>query len=336
MAKINQHPTGEIIIYQPKDGKSSIEVKLEEETVWLNQKQMAELFGKSRVTITEHIANVFKEGELDKKLVCRDFRHTAKDGKSYITRYYNLDVIISVGYRVKSKQGTQFRIWATRTLREHLIKGFTLNEKRLKSNLDLKLRELEQAISLMQNTMSKKLLSQDEATGLLKIITDYTNSWVLLQKYDKEEIKEPKHKQEAKYELTYDVAKITIEKLKSELINKKEATKLFGQERDRSLEGIIGNLYQTFGGKDLYPSIEDKASHLLYFVIKDHPFVDGNKRIGSFLFILFLARNNYLFKKNGERKFNDNALVALALLTAKSNPKQKDTLIKLIMNFISS
>lgn len=324
---------GEIVIYKTKDGKASLEVKLEEETIWLTQKQMAELFGKSRVTITEHIQNVFKEGELEEKSVCREFRHTAKDGKSYSAQYYNLDVTISVGYRVKSKQGTQFRIWATQVLKDHIIKGYTINPKRL-PEADLK--ELEQALILIKGTLNNKQLSSDEATGLLKVITDYANSWVLLQQYDKNQLEEPKKKHKPKYIINYKKALEAISKLKSDLKFKKEASDLFGNQRDKSFEGIIANLYQTFGGDELYPNIEDKAAHLLYFIIKDHPFTDGNKRIGAFLFILFLSNNGYLFKANGERKINDNALVALALLIAESNPKQKDVMIKLVMNFISN
>lgn len=329
--KITEPNKGEIVIYKTKDGKTSLEVKLEEETIWLTQKQMAELFGKGRVTITEHIQNVFKEGELEEKSVCREFRHTAKDGKSYITQHYNLDVIISVGYRVKSKQGTQFRIWANQVLKDHIIKGYTLNPKRLP---EVNFRELEQTLVLIKGTLNNNQLSSDEATGLLKVITDYANSWILLQQYDKSQLEEPKKKHKPKYIITYEKALEAISKLKSDLKSKKEASDLFGNQRDKSFHGIIGTLYQTFGSKELYPSIEDKAAHLLYFIIKDHPFTDGNKRIGAFLFILFLSNNGYLFKANGERKINDNALVALALLIAESNPKQKDTMIKLIMNFI--
>ena len=331
--KTTEPNKGEIVIYKTKDGKTSLDVKLEEETIWLTQKQMAELFGKNRVTITEHIQNVFKEGELEEKSVCREFRHTAKDGKSYTAQYYSLDVTISVGYRVKSKQGTQFRIWANQVLKDHIIKGYTLNPKRLP---ETNLKELEQALVLIKSTLNNKQLTSDEATGLLKVITDYANSWILLQQYDSNKLEEPKKKHKPKYIINYEKAIEAISKLKSDLKSKKEASDLFGNQRDKSFHGIIGNLYQTFGGDELYPSIEDKAAHLLYFIIKDHPFTDGNKRIGAFLFILFLSNNGYLFKANGERKINDNALVALALLIAESNPKQKDTMIRLIMNFISN
>ena len=331
--KIIEPSKGEIILYQTKGGKSSLEVKLEQETVWLTQKQIAELFEKDIRTINEHIKNIFKEGELRENSVIRKFRITASDGKKYDTNFYNLDVIISVGYRVKSNQGTQFRIWANQVLKDHIIKGYTINPKRLP---EVNFKELEQALILIKGTLHTKKLTSDEATGLLKVITDYANSWVLLQKYDKNQLEEPKKKHKAKYTVTYEKALGAISKLKADLKSKKEASDLFGNQRDKSFEGIIANLYQTFGGEKLYPGIEDKAAHLLYFIIKDHPFTDGNKRIGAFLFILFLSNNRYLFKSNGERKINDNALVALALLIAESNPKQKNIMIKLIMNFLSN
>ena len=322
---------GEVIIYKTKDGKTSLDVKLEQETVWLSQKQMSELFDCSTDNIGLHLKNIFKVKELDENQVTEDSSVTASDGKKYKVKHYNLDAVISVGYKVNSIRGTQFRIWATQVLKDHIIKGYTLNPKRL-PEADLK--ELEQALILIKGTLDTKQLTSDEATELLKVITDYANSWVLLQKYDKDQLEEPKKKHKPKYILTYDHAIEAIYKLKTDLKSKKEASNLFGNQRDKSFEGIIANLYQTFSGQELYPSIEDKAAHLLYFIIKDHPFTDGNKRIGAFLFILFLSNNGYLFKSNGERKINDNTLVALALLIAESNPKQKDTMIKLIMNFI--
>ncbi len=331
--KTNDLNKGEIVIYKTKGGKTALEVKVEKDTVWLSQKEMSELFQKDVKTINEHIKNIFKERELLGKSVIRKSRITASDGKQYEIQFYNLDVIISVGYRVKSKQGTQFRIWATQVLREHILKGYTINHKRLS---EVNLKELEQAVGLIKETLNKKMLTNDEATGLLKVITDYANSWILLQKYDNNKLEDPKKKHKPKYELNYEKAIEAISKLKTDLNTKKEASDLFGNERDRSFEGIIANLYQTFGSDELYPSIEDKAAHLLYFIIKDHPFTDGNKRIGAFLFILFLSNNGYLFKSNGERKINDNALVALALLIAESNPKEKDTMIKLVMNFLNN
>ncbi len=334
--KTNESNKGEIIIYKTKGGKTSLEVKLNEETIWLSQKQISELFQKDVKTINEHINNIYKEKELEEKPTIREFQIVQKEGKRLIERkieHYNLDMIISVGYRINSKQGTQFRIWANQVLKDHLIKGYTLNPKRLPES---SLKELEEAIKLIKSTLTTKELTSDESKGLLKVITDYTNSWILLQKYDSNKLENPKKKHKPKYELTYERAIEAISKLKSDLKSKKEASDLFGNQRDKSFEGIIANLYQTFGGDELYSSIEDKATHLLYFIIKDHPFTDGNKRIGSFLFILYLANNEYLFKANGERKINDNALVALALLIAQSNPKQKDTMIKLVMNFLNT
>lgn len=328
--KTNELNKGEIIIYKSKGGKTSLEVKLEKDTVWLTQQQITQLFNRDRTVITKHINNVFKEKELDEKSNVQKM-HIPNSDKP--VAFYSLDIVISVGYRVKSKEGTQFRIWANQVLKDYLIKGYAINHKRL-PEADLK--ELENALELIKNAVDRKSLTNEESTGLLKVITDYANSWILLQKYDSNKLEDPKKKHKPKYELTYEKAIEAISKLKSDLKSKKEASDLFGNERDGSFEGIIGNLYQTFGGEDLYPSIEDKASHLLYFIIKDHPFTDGNKRIGAFLFILFLSNNGYLFKANGERKINDNALVALALLIAESNPKQKDTMIKLVMNFLNS
>jgi death-on-curing family protein len=324
-------PKGEVIIYKTKDGQAKLGVNLREETVWLGQDQMVDLFRRDQSVISRHINNVFKEGELDKKSNMH-FLHIANSDKP--VAFYNLDVIISVGYRIKSKRGTEFRIWATKVLRNHIIKGFTINEKRLKEQKQVKLRELESAISLLQGAIRNRDLNKIEAEGLLKVITDYANSWILLQKYDEGKLVIQKKTSKFRWELDYDEAKKSIGELKNNLIKNKRATEIFGQERGHGLDAIIGNLNQSFGGKKLYPSIEQKAAHLLYFVIKDHPFVDGNKRSASFLFILYLSRNNYLLNKKGERKINDNALVALALLVAESNPKEKNMMVALITNLI--
>jgi len=323
---------GEIVIYKAKDGEAKLEVNLQEETVWLTQAQMAELFEKDVRTVSEHIRNIYKEGELLEKTSVK-----AKSGNSGIglvkpTNYYNLDVIISVGYRVKSLRGTQFRIWATKTLKDHLVKGYTINEKRLKQR-DVKLQELEKVIRLFQDTKQSKLLDQSEADGLLHVITEYANTWILLNKFDQEKIVVKKGTKE-KNVLDYEKAKNEITDLKNNLMKQKEATDIFGVERGHGLAAILGNLNQSFGGKALYPTISEKAAHLLYFVIKDHPFVDGNKRTGSFLFIAYLSQNRYLLRKNGEKKINDNALVALALLIAQSNPKDKDMMIALVTNLL--
>lgn len=319
---------GEIIIY--KDKKAAIEVRLKDETVWLSIDQMAGLFGRDKSVISRHIRNVFKERELDEKSVVANFATTAADGKVYHVDYYNLDAIISVGYRVKSRQGVAFRIWATRVLRDHIIKGYTVNQKRL---YETGLSEFENALALVRETIAKKELTGDEARGLLRVITDYANTWLLLQKYDEGNLTVEGVRRKVSYTLTYKDALNAIDELKRDLVAKKKAGDLFGMERDH-LEGILGNINQSFGGRALYPSVEEKAAHLLYFIIKDHPFGDGNKRIASLLFIIFLTRNHHLLTKRGERKINDTALVALALLIAESKPKQKEVMVKLIVNFL--
>ena len=322
---------GEIIIYQAKDGPQ-VEVHLEKDTVWLTQKQMAILLDKGVPTINEHIKNIFKEGELDEKSVIRKFRITAADGKTYETNFYNLDIIISVGYRVKSQRGTQFRIWATQTLKNHLIKGYTINETRLLQTKN-RLIELQSTIDFLQNKARHALVS-GQAQEILQLLADYAKTLTLLDQYDKEKLSLIK-KGKGKYVLIYSEAQRIIQEIKTELITKKEASHLFGQETDQKFQSILGNLYQTFGGKELYSSLEEKAAHLLYFVIKDHPFVDGNKRIASFLFVYFLDKNNYLYHNTGARKINDVALTALSLLIAISEPKEKDRLIKIITNLLT-
>lgn len=322
----NMKSKGEILIYKAKDGSQQLEVMLEQETVWLTQKQITELFDRERTVITKHIGNIFKEKELEEKSVCAKFAHTAGDGKTYETQYYNLDVIISVGYRVKSKRGTQFRQWATQRLKEHLVKGYTINEKRLA--------DLEQTIKLVRQTGQAKELSATEAKGLLDIITNYTQSFILLNQFDSNSLPEAKLNENITYEIEYNEAVKAIAELKKQLIKKKEASALFGNERDGAFGGILNSVVQTFGGEYLYKSIEAQAAHLLYFVIKNHPFTDGNKRIGAFLFVWFLEKNRHRFKQSGELKINDNALVALALLVAQSNPDDKDLMISLVINLI--
>jgi len=317
---------GEILIYKAKDGSQQLEVMLEQETVWLTQKQITELFDRERTVITKHIGNIFKEKELEEKSVCAKFAHTAGDGKTYETQYYNLDVIISVGYRVKSKRGTQFRQWATQRLKEHLVKGYTINEKRLA--------DLEQTIKLVRQTGQAKELSATEAKGLLEIITNYTQSFILLNQFDSNSLPEAKLNENITYEIEYSEAVKAIAELKKQLMKKKEASDLFGNERDGAFGGILNSVVQTFGGEYLYKSIEAQAAHLLYFVIKNHPFTDGNKRIGAFLFVWFLEKNRHRFKKSGELKINDNALVALALLVAQSNPDDKELMVSLVINLI--
>jgi len=303
---------------------------LREETIWLAQTQIALLFASERSVITKHLKNIFKSGELEEKSNVQ-FLHIANSDKP--VKFYNLDVIISVGYRVNSKRATEFRIWATQVLKKYITKGAVINQKRLRDkNIDFQ--SLEQTIKLLQTTVLARQLKADEAKGLLKVITEYANSWLLLNKYDNGRIKIAKAKTRGIKVIDYNFARRSIEKLKIDLIKKRQASELFGSGSGNRLETILNSISQSFAGKQLYESLEEKAVHLLYFIIKDHPFVDGNKRIASFLFILFLRRNNFMFNRKGEKKINDNALVALALLVAESSPKDKDVMIALITNLI--
>jgi prophage maintenance system killer protein len=326
---------GEIIIYQPSKKEIEINVRLEQESVWLPLNQIAVLFDTDKSGISRHLSNIYKNGELGQKSTVAKIATVQKEGERTVKRWvehYNLDAILSVGYRVNSKRATQFRIWATNTLRQYLVKGYALNQRRL-SEASGKFHELQTAIAFLQEKSQKKLLEGQERE-ILNLLSDYAKTLLLLEQYDKGKLTTPKG-QKPKYVLRYDDCQKIVGKIKKELIRKKEAGGVFGQERDKTFEGILCNLYQTFGGKELYPSLEEKAAHLLYFIIKDHPFVDGNKRIGSFLFIYFLDKNNYLCRQTGERKINDNALTALALLIADSNPKDKEILTKIILNLMS-
>jgi len=322
---------GNVVIYKTESGREAIDVRLENETVWLNQAQMAALFGRDRVAITQHIGNIFKEKELQKKSVCKDFLHTAADGKIYKAQYYNLDVIISVGYRVKSKRGTQFRIWATNVLRDHLVKGYTVNKKAL-ARTTANIAELQKTIAIITSVRDKKL-SSDEAQGLLTIIKQYAETWTTLEAYDSGKLE--KHTSTKKSaSLTLQEVRTKLDGLKKELVRKGEASDLFAEEQDHGLEQLLGAVDQTFGGKELYPSIEEKAAHLLYFTIKDHPFIDGNKRSGAFLFLEFLRKNNALYRNNSTTKISDTALTALALLIAEGKPREKEQMIALITHLL--
>jgi death-on-curing family protein len=319
-----------IEIYINKNNETSIEVQFEKETVWLNQKQMGELFGRDRVTITQHIGNIFKEGELEEKVVCKDFLHTTQHGaikgkeQKANVKYYNLDVIISVGYRVKSKQGTQFRQWATSRLKDYLIQGYAINQKRLD--------QLQKTIDMIAN--NKDTNNLDEAKGLLEIIKNYNKSFILLNQFDSNNLNTEKLNENITYEIKFEEALKAIEELKSQLMKKKEAKELFGNRKDDGFQGILGNIVQSFEGEYLYKSIEEQAANLLYLIIKNHSFSDGNKRIGAFMFIWFLEKNKHALKKSGELKINDNALTALALLIANSDPSEKDLMVSLVINLI--
>ncbi len=316
-----------IEIYQSPSGATEISVKFEQDSVWLNLNQMAMLFGRDKSVISRHLKNIFKEEELDKNSVVAFFATTATDGKNYQVEYFNLDAIISVGYRVNSKQGTHFRIWATQRLKEYLVQGYSINQKRLE--------ELGKIVQLIENAAVHSL-ETNEAKGLLSILGEYAKSFILLNQYDSQSLSFFPENKALSYEIEYEEALHIIAELKKQLIAKGEATELFGNQKDKSFEGILKNIVQTFGGEYLYQGVEEQAAHLLYFVIKNHPFTDGNKRIGALLFVWFLQKNRHLLKNNGEAKINDNALVALALLVAQSNPAEKDLMVKLICNLIES
>ena len=303
----------DVILYNAEDGKVQLEVQLEKDTVWLTQDQMADLFGRERSVITKHLRNVFKEGELEEASVRAKFAHTAADGKTYQVQCYNLDVIISVGYRVKSKRGTQFRQWATQVLREHLVRGFTLNEKRLQEQ-EQKLDDLRRTVGLLEQTLVHQAIGLDEAKGLLQVITDYAYALTTLDRFDHGTLAIEQTTRPAAYLMTYEAAIEIVTAMKTGFGG------LFGLEKDQGFKSALGAIYQTFGGEELYPSIEEKAANLLYFVVKNHAFSDGNKRIGAALFIAFLAGNHALYRGDGSKRIADNALVALTLLIAESRP----------------
>ena len=318
----------QIAIYQSEGG--AVDVRLDGETVWLSQKQMSELFAKNVRTVSEHIRNVFKEGELREEAVVRNFRITAADGKSYDTTHYNLDVIISVGYRVKSPQGVQFRQWATRLLRQHLTQGYTLNQQRLEANAA----ELEAALELVRKAAQTPELSAETGRGLVDIVTRYAHTFLWLQRYDEGLLADPATQPGGTLP-TLAQAREALTQLKADLMQRGEATDLFARDRADGLAALLGNLDQTVFGEPAYPSVETKAAHLLYFVIKNHPFADGNKRSGAFLFVDFLHRNGRLLNTQGQPVINDVGLAALALLVAESDPAQKEVLIRLIVNMLA-
>lgn len=329
---------GEIVIYQTSKKEVELKVRLEKGTVWLTQAQIASLFGTQRPAITKHLKNIFQSGELEEKVVSSILKHTTQHGaikgktQTKKVKFYNLDAIISVGYRVNSKRATQFRIWAINILRNYLVRGYVVNQKRLLETR-VKFQELQETISFLQKQSRKGLLKGQEAE-ILSLLADYSKTFSLLEQYDRGKLKDKKGKS-AKFILRYEQCMKIITKIKEELIKKKEAGDLFGMEREDSFKGIVGNLYQTFGGKELYATIESKAAHLLYLTIKDHPFSDGNKRIASFLFVYFLDKTGYLYRKSGERKINDNTLTTLSLLIAESDPKEKRVMVRLIKNLIA-
>ena len=323
-----------IVIYQTEDGQTQIDVRLENETVWLTQAQMAELFQKDRTVITRHINNVFNEGELNKEEVCVKFAHTtphgAIEGKLQTQEIvlYNLDVIISVGYRVKSKRGTAFRIWARQIVKEYLTKGYAVNERIRKEQIG----ELRQLVGMLGRTIQNQpLLSTDETTALFEVVTDYTYALDTLDDYDYQRLKVEKTTQEDKFHATYNNAMDAIGALRKKF----GGSSLFGNEKDDSFKSSIGQIYQTFGGEELYPSVEEKAAILLYLVTKNHSFSDGNKRIAATLFLWFLNNNGILYRSDGSKRIADNTLVALTLMIAESRPEEKDVMVKVVVNLIN-
>lgn len=321
---------GEIAIYQTKDKRVQLEVKLQRETLWLSQKQISDLFKTDRSVITKHLRNIFKSKELDKNSVSAFFAHTAADGKVYQTAFYNLDAVISVGYRVNSTRATQFRMWATNILKKHLMEGYTLNERRLAEQAG-KLKALQQAVKLIGSIKDRKELGHEEALGLIEIIRDYNYALGVLDDYDHGQLKISRTSKKEKFTINHKAAIKAINELKKKF----GGSTLFGQQKDESFKSSIAAIYQTFGGKDLYPSVEEKAAHLLYFIVKNHSFVDGNKRIAASLFLWFLEKNGLLYREDGSKRIADNALVALTLLIAESDPSEKDIITKVIVNLIN-
>ncbi|HSA04090.1 MAG TPA: virulence protein RhuM/Fic/DOC family protein [Tenuifilaceae bacterium] len=323
----------DIRIYQSEDGKAEVQVKFEHETVWLSQRQMAELFDKDTDTIGLHLKNIFESGELDELSTTEESSVVQKEGKRNIKRrlkLYNLDAIISVGYRVNSKRGVQFRIWANKVLKEYLVKGFSINEKRLAQNNE-HLKELKNSVKILGEVLNYKPLTNDESIGLLKIISDYAYALDVLDQYDYQKLEINNTSGKEIYKLTYEEAINQIKLAKKAYVN----SELFGNEKDKSFKSSLTTIYQTFDGVDLYPSIEEKAANLLYFITKNHSFSDGNKRIAAFLFLYFLERNGILFDEFGNKRIADNTLVALTLMIAVSRPEEKETMTKVVVNLIN-
>ncbi len=321
----------QIVIYKDKDGEFKVDVTVRDEMVWLSLNQLVELFVRDKSVISRHIKNIFKEQELSEVSTVAKFATVQIEGDKSVTRqleYYNLDMIISVGYRVNSKKAVEFRKWANSVLKDYLIKGYSVNYKKIMAK---ELDELKQTVLLLSNTLLNQNLVNETGSELLSLIRSYAKTWDILVKYDEDRLELPKSKTSAMgRELQYEEAKSAIIDLKTELSLQSEASNLFGQERGNALDAIIGNLYQTFVGDDLYPSIEEKAAHLIYFIIKDHPFSDGNKRIGCLLFLLFLNINGFKLTS-----VTPESLTALALLIAESDPTQKEIIIKLVVNLLN-
>lgn len=321
---------GGIVLYQTPDGHTRLDVKLENETVWLTQAQICTLFDKSKGSISEHISNIFKEGELVKDSVVREFRTTAADGKTYVTNYYNLDVIISVGYRVKSKRGTQFRIWANTVLKEYLIKGYAVKNNLIKERYD----ELKALVDTMGRAMQHigEAAAQDQIRSIFDVVRDYTYALDTLDGYDYQSLEIRSTSGGETFHATYENALEVISSLKEKF----GESAMFGNEKDESFRSSIGQIYQTWDGQELYPSVEEKAAVLLYLVTKNHSFTDGNKRIAATLFLWFLENNGILYGADGRKRIADNALVALTLMIAESKTEEMDMMVKVVVNLINT
>jgi len=320
-----------IIIYQTEDGQTQIDVRLENETVWLTQAQMVELFQTTKQNISLHVGNVFKEGELEQEATVKEYLTVQKEGKREVERqvkYYNLDVIISVGYRVKSKRGTAFRIWARNVLKDYLVKGYAVNERIRHEQIG----ELRQLVSMLGRTIqNQSVISNDETAALFEVVTDYTYALDTLDNYDYERLLIEKTTKEEPFHATYENAMEAIDGLREKF----GGSVLFGNEKDDSFKSSIGQIYQTFGGEELYPSVEEKAAMLLYLVTKNHSFSDGNKRIAATLFLWFLNNNGILYRPDGSKRLADNTLVALTLMIAESKTEEKDVMVKVVVNLIN-
>jgi prophage maintenance system killer protein len=329
MSEAPQHSEGEVVLYKSPDGQIRLDVLIEHESVWLTQKQMVELFGRDRTVISRHIQRAFADDELSAESNVQKM-HIASSDKPVIL--YSLDAVISVGYRVNSARGTQFRIWATRTLRGHLLRGYTLNERRLREK---GFGEIEQALGLLARTLTQHELVTGEGAAELDVVQRYARAWRLLLEYDEDRLAETPPRPLAEgFRLTLSAARELIAALHAALVDRGQASSLFGREHSSQLAAILGAIEQTFDGRPLYPSVQMRAAHLLYFVIKDHPFADGNKRIGALLFLEYLAQNGLFLRADGSQRLADNAMVALALLVAASEPVQKDLLSRLIVNLL--
>ena len=320
-----------IVIYQTPDGQTELEVRLQEETMWLTQKQIAELFGTDRTVIVRHIQNIYKTEELEEAATCAKIAQVRQEGKRTITRelpFYNLDMILSVGYRVNSKNATAFRRWANRILKDYLVKGYAVNR-----NIQLQhYTELKQLVGVLERTVKQQdSLSGEEASGLISVVSDYTLALDMLDKYDYQQLEIADTTNEQKFRATYENAMIAIQQLK----DKFGGSMLFANEKDDSFKSSIGQIYQTFDGKDLYSSVEEKAAVLLYLVTKNHSFSDGNKRIAATLFLWYLANNGILYNPDGSKRIGDNTLVALTLMIAESRTEEKDMMIKVVVNLIN-